>query len=231
MSEEHSDQIADGGNERVAGNTKKSEQQEIDPERLKAELAQIKDAMGLEERYPSQFTLWLVFGVCVLLASFGSQFIVLRELSPLFHPVVWFVLIGAGGLYQGWSQHETASSSRHSDQAKPRLWVQFGAVFTLYLVVVFTIGTVTDAPAETVESLIFSRSVALVGVSYLVLGESLRAYYIRRRDRWAFYIGGGWMVLLAIVIPNVELLETWGYTAFGALYFVHAVASYVALSS
>jgi hypothetical protein len=39
------------------------------------------------------------------------------------------------------------------------------------------------------------------------------------------------MLLLAVAIPNVELLETWGYTAFGVLYGAHAVASYVVLSS
>jgi hypothetical protein len=220
MSEEHSDQSTDGGTD-----------QEIDPERLRAELAQIKDAMGIKERYPTRFTLWLVFGVCVLAASLGSQVIALRGLEPLLHSVVWFASIGVGGLYRGVTQSETSNGSRHTTQAKPRLWLQFGAVFTMYLVFVFTIGAATAIQPDILESLIFSLTVALVGVAYLVVGESLRAYYIRRRDRWAFYVGGGWMVLLAVAIPNVELLETWGYTAFGVLYGAHAVASYFVLSS
>lgn len=231
MREENDDRATDGGNRRVAGGDGEGEHQEIDPERLRAEVAHIKDAMGLEERYPSRFTLWPVFGVCVLLASLGSQVIALEELSPLLHPAVWFVSVGAGGLYQWWSRPETDGGSRRSSQAKPRLWVQFGAVLAVYGVVVVTVGSVTDVQSGALESLIFSRSVALVGVAYLVLGESLRAYYIRRRDRWAFYVGGAWMVLLAAVIPGVESLETWGYAVFGILYFVHAVASYVALSS
>jgi hypothetical protein len=231
MSKEHSDQITDGGNTQATGGGSEGEQQEIDPERLQAELAQIKDAMGLEERYPSRFTLWLVFGVCVLLASLGSQAIALQGLPPSLHSVVWFGAIAAGGVYQGWSQRETNTSSPHSSQAKPRLWFQFAAVFAVYFVAVFSLTSLTEIQPDTLESLIFSLTVALVGVAYLVVGESLRAYYIRRRDRWAFYVGGAWMILLAIIIPNFELLETWGYTAFGVLYAAHAVASYVALSS
>jgi hypothetical protein len=231
MSEERTDQITDGGDKQATGGVRGGGQQEIDPEQLQAELTQIKDAMGLQERYPSRFTLWLVFGVCVLLASLGSQVIALRGLAPSLHSVVWFLSIGGGFLYQGVSQSETDTGSRHSTQAKPRLWLQFAAVFALYFVVVFGLGSVTVLESSSLESLIFSFTIALVGVAYLVVGESLRAYYIRRRDRWAFYTGGSWMLLLAIAISNVELLETWGYTAFGILYVVHAVASYVVLSS
>jgi len=104
-------------------------------------------------------------------------------------------------------------------------------VFGVYFVAVFNINSVASVEPDALESLIFSLSIALVGVGYVVIGESLRAYYIRRRDRWAFYAGGGWMVLLALVIPSVDLLETWGYAVFGILYFVHAVVSYVALLS
>jgi hypothetical protein len=71
MSEERTDQITDGGDKQATGGVRGGGQQEIDPEQLQAELTQIKDAMGLQERYPSRFTLWLVFGVCVLLASLG----------------------------------------------------------------------------------------------------------------------------------------------------------------
>jgi len=78
--------------------------------------------------------------------------------------------------------------------------------------------------------LLFSLIVALVGVAYVVVGESLKAYQIRRRDRYAFYVGGAWMLVLAVLIPNIEILQTWGYATYGLLYAVHAVGSYVYLA-
>lgn len=207
-----------------------SEKEEIDPEALRQEVEQIKDAMGLQERYPSQFALWLVFGVLVLLASLGSQLIVYRDLPGYYHPLVWFGFVGVGAAYQWWSLQNDASNRARPTDTKPRIGLQFAAVFAMYVVVLFTFGSAIETTAEAESILLFSLPVALVGVAYLVTGESLRAYYIRRRDRWSFYLGGAWMLLLAVVMPNVEMLETWGYTVFGITYAVHALGSYLVLS-
>jgi hypothetical protein len=206
-----------------------SEDTEIDPEVLRTEVDQIKDAMGLKERYPSQFQFWLVFGVLVLLASMGSQLIALQDLSPILHSVVWFGLLGVGNVYQLRGNRGTGDDSP-STGTKPRIGLLYLAVFSFLAVVSFTIfpelGGLTDAE---LEILVFSQFIGLTGVGYLVVGEALRAYYIRRRDRWAFYIGGLWMLVLAALLPNVEVLHTWGYATFGIVFAVHAAASYLAL--
>lgn len=205
-----------------------SEVVDADPEALQTELERIKDAMGLRDRYPSQFGLWLVYGALVLAASLASQFVVLRELPSWWHPVAWFVLMGAGGLYS-WRQHSAERTA--TTDTKPNLLLQGGAVAALYFVFVLGLAPVFEgAPDRLVSITIFSLVVGLVGTAYLVMGESLKAYFIRRRDRYAFYLGGTWMILLAALIPNVASLRTWGYTVFGVTYALHALAAYVVLS-
>ncbi|MFC7058162.1 hypothetical protein [Halovenus salina] len=204
-----------------------SEDTEIDPELLREEVAQIKDAMGLQERYPAQFQLWLVFGVAVFLAASASQFIALRGLSGSLHAVAWWVPLGAAWLYQWWDVRDSEGTT---PEAKPRIGVLWLSVFALYGVFLFALGPTLDTLSdEAGQILLFSLIVGLVGVGYLVVGEALRAYYIRRRDRWAFYIGGAWMLVLAAVMPNVDVLETWGYAAFGIAYAIHALVAYLAL--
>jgi len=205
-----------------------SEETEIDPEVLREEVAQIKDAMGLQERYPSEFHAWLVFGGVVLVASLCSQVIALRELPGWYHTAVWLGLLGAGNFYQ-W-RGGSSSDSGNSTGTKPRIGLLYLAVFSFYLVLLFTLFPEVDATGERgLELLIFSQFVGLTGLGYLVVGEALRAYYIRRRDRWAFYTGGVGMITIAALLPNVGILSTWGYATFGIVYAVHAVASYVAL--
>ncbi|PSP92169.1 hypothetical protein BRC87_00705 [Halobacteriales archaeon QS_4_66_20] len=205
-----------------------SEDSEIDPEMLRREVDQIKDAMGLQERYPSQFRLWLVFGVLVALASAGSQVIYLRDLSGSLHTVVWFGLLGVGWVYQ-WSSGET-DGGWSATGTKPRIGVLWASVFALYFVFVFTLGPAIDeVGGPESDMLLFSLVVGLVGVAYLVVGEALRAYYIRRRDRFAFYVGGAWMLVLAALLPSIEFFHTWGYATFGVVYAAHAVVSYLLL--
>jgi len=207
-----------------------SDSAEVDPETLRRELKGIKDAMGLQERYPSQFGLWLVYGALVLAASLASQYIHLRELPGYWHPLAWFAILSLGGIYQ-WRALEARSGGFGSIGAKPRIPLQFAGVFALYFVFLVGVSPAFEGLGQgRTGILIFSPTVGLVGAAYLVVGESLRAYYIRRRDRWAFYAGGAWMLALAAVMPNVAVLETWGYVAFGGLYLLHAVGSYLALS-
>ncbi|MFC7073415.1 hypothetical protein ACFQJ7_00615 [Halovenus rubra] len=204
-----------------------SEDTEIDPDLLREEVSQIKDAMGIQERYPSRFRFWLVTGLAVLLASSASQLIALRELSGSLHAVAWWVPLGVAGLYQWWS---TDNSDATVTEAKPRIGVLWLSVFALYFVFLVTLTPVLDGMNGAAgEILLFSLIVGLVGVGYLVVGEALRAYYIRRRDRWAFYIGGGWMLTLAALMPNVDIFQTWGYATFGIAFAIHAVVSYLAL--
>lgn len=206
-----------------------SEDTEIDPDRLRAEVDQIKDAMGLKERYPSQFHYWLVFGVLVCSASMASQLIVFAGVSEWLHSVVWAGFLGSGGVYQWW-ENRGSDWDRSSTGTKPRIGLLYLAVFSFLFVVSFALFPEIDGVADPKQgAIVLSQFVGLTGVAYLVVGEALRAYYIRRRDRWAFYIGGLWMLLLAVLLPTVELLHTWGYATFGIVYAVHAVGSYLAL--
>lgn len=200
----------------------------VDPETLRRDIDQIKEAMGIQERYPSWFHLWLVYAVLVLGASIASQVVVLRGLPGYWHGVAWGGLMGAGGVYQWWlarSEDPTPAG------AAPNVLVQFGAIGSMYVVYVLVLGPVLDGLVPRLAAIItFSLIVALVGVAYLVAGETLKAHRIRARDRYAFYVGGAWILVLAVLMPNVEVLRTWGYVVFGALYAVHGVGSYVLLS-
>lgn len=201
---------------------------EIDVAALRSELDQIKDAMGIDERYPSQFRLWPVWGVLVLAASLASQYVALAALPGVLHAVVWFSFMGLGGV----AQWRLVDPDPAGDTAtKPDLWVQVGAVFSVYVVYVTTLGpALSGLDGQQAGAVLFGLIVALVGAAYVVAGNALKAYYIRRRDRWAFYVGGLWMLGLAVSIPNVPVLTRWGYAAYGVLFGVHSVVSYAVLS-
>lgn len=208
--------------------SKASEDAEIDVEKLRTELDQIKDAMGIQQRYPGRFQLWLVYGVLVAIAATGSQLVVLYELPWWGHWVSWGVTMGAGGIYQG--QGITGEQvSEDSGEGKPDIWLHYVATFGYALVVLAIVSPLLPESPATTESYVFSIIVGGVGLSYIVVGNSLKAYYIRRLDRFAFYIGGIWMFVLAALIPYVDVLQTWGYAAFGIVFGFHAVASYLAL--
>lgn len=200
---------------------------EIDVETLRTELDQIKGAMGLKERYPSQFRLWLVYGVLVFLAALGSQAVVTFELPDWGHSVAWFGFIGIGALYE-WlvlDDHET------SGEAKPNIRLQ-GVAIAGFLVATFVIvGPLLEGAGDLeTTSTIFALILGTVGTYYIVAGSSMAAYYVRARDRYAFYIGGAWILAYAAVMPRIGLLQEWGYAVFGVLFALHAVGSYVALS-
>ena len=199
---------------------------EIDVDALREEVDQIKDAMGLEERYPSQFHLWLVYGGLVALAAAASQFIVLNELPAWYHAVAWGGLLGGAGVVQG-LRGDRSEAGTAGD--KPNIPLQFGGVFAYYVVILAATSVLPSPGYRLQNAVIFGMVVGLVGVSYVVVGSSLSAYYIRKRDRYAFYPGAVWMFLLAVAIPVVPTLRTWGYATFGGLYMAHSVAAYLLL--
>lgn len=205
-----------------------TEDTEIDVEQLRTELDHIKDAMGIQERYPSQFQIWLIYGVLVAIAAVGSQLVVLLDLPGWGHWVSWGATMGLGGVYQ-WATTEGEAGG--STEAKPDIWLQYLAAFAYALVVLAIVAPLlADASAPVASSTIFAIIVGGVGLAYLVAGNALKAYYIRRRDRYAFYLGGVWMFVLAALIPHVAILRQWGYAVFGIAFGVHALGSYIVLS-
>jgi hypothetical protein len=199
---------------------------EIDVDALQEEVSQIKDAMGIQDRYPSQFQLWLVYGVLVALAAAVSQFIVLNRLPGWYHPIAWFALLSVAGIVSwlrgGDAGEETAGG-------KPNIPLQFGVIFAYYVVILAATSAVPEMSYVVQNAVVFGMVVGLVGVAYVVVGSSLSAYYIRKRDRYAFYAGAVWMLPLAAAMMVVPVLQRWGYAAFGGLYLVHSIAAYLLL--
>lgn len=204
-----------------------SQDQEIDVDALRSELEEIKDAMGLTERYPTEFRVWLVYAVLVPLASFGSQAVVAYDLPPWGHWLSWGVFMGLGGLYQ-WRLAEVDTSPDAG--GKPGLGVPFLACFGYALAVLVIVGPLLGAGADLqAQSTIFAILVGAVGLTYVLAANVLRAYYIRRLDRLAFLVGGLWMLGLSVAIARVPLLQRWGYAVFGVAYFLFGVGAYVVL--
>ncbi|WP_254863464.1 hypothetical protein [Halovivax gelatinilyticus] len=199
---------------------------DVDPDALQADLDRIKDAMGLRERYPMAFQLWLLYGGLVVLAAFGSQAVATFELTRWGHFLTWAGLMGLGSLVARW-RFGTFSGG----DATPNLWVQTLAVFGLIVAAFAAMDPVVGDASRTVdEAVTFAVIVSGIGAAYVVHASSLRAYHVRARDRYAFYAGGAWMLAYGPLMANVAFLLEWGYAAFGILFGLHAVASYVVLS-
>jgi uncharacterized protein YhhL (DUF1145 family) len=134
-----------------------------------------------------------------------------------------------GSAYQavGLDDHPTTDGR----DAKPSIPLVYLSAFGFAVVVVTIVAPLVEsATAAVASSTVFAIFVGAVGLAYLVTGTLLKAYYIRRRDRQTFYVGGVWMLVLAGVIPHVAVLRTWGYAVFGIAFGVHAVASYIVLA-
>lgn len=202
---------------------------EVSPEELRAELDTIKDAMGLRERYPGRIRSWLVYGLAVPIAALASQYIELATLPAWYHAPAWVLTMVLAGIVAG---AVTQSDGGPASEGKPRIALQFASVLAFYAVIVVGLSPVLDGAARDIASAtVFALVVGLTGVAYLVVGNSLRAFYIRRRDRLALYGGGGWMLAYAALMPNVALLVEWGYAGFGVAYAAYALAAYAVLTT
>lgn len=203
---------------------------DVDPSELRDDLDQIKQAMDIEERYPGQRTIWLLYAGLVGGFSFALQVLFLFEIPEWAYSLTWliFVVLSVGSVW-----FAARRTSRQGRTAAPDLWV-IPAGLALLLVVFSTIsaslGVMGDLPGVLVGAYYFAIAIALAGVGFLLVGNALKAHRIRRRDRWIFYAGGGWMLVYAAVFPHTEALLYSGYGVFGALSIVHAVVSYVVLT-
>ncbi|SDR28484.1 hypothetical protein [Natronobacterium texcoconense] len=206
-----------------------TDDREIDVDALEAELEQIKDAMGIHERYPTQFQLWLVYGLLTMLASFGSQAVVTYDLPGWGHAASWGGFMGAGILYSwyvGGDYEEPEDTT-----TKPDLTVQSMSIVAYLLAVLFIVTPLLSDASPLVESAtIFALIIGAVAASYVVTGASLKSYYVRARDRYAFYAGGVWILVYAVAMVHVPPLQEWGYAIFGVLYAVYGVTAYVYLA-
>ncbi|MFB6087270.1 MAG: hypothetical protein ABEJ85_02020 [Haloarculaceae archaeon] len=206
-----------------------TDDQEIDVDALRSELDHIKDAMGIRERSPGAIRVWLVFGALVPVAAACSQYVFLERLPQFYHGVVWIGLLGLGGYLT--SRIVFTASSEWSSEGKPNLVVQFGAVYAAAFALQVLLDPFVRPLTYREESMyVLGMILVLLGVAYVVMGSSLRAFYIRRRDRIPFYVGGLWMAGLGMAVPYSETLMRWGYAVFGGAYFVYALGTYAVLS-
>lgn len=202
---------------------------EIDQEALAQELDQIKETLGIQDRYPGGVQTWLVFGVLVGLASLLSQVVYLDRLPGYWYGVIWIGLMSLGIAVQ---VRMNRSQGEWSTADTPSWLLVFGAmlVTALALLVIFSpvLATMSYAEANLYMGLVFLTLIG--GTSYLLMGNILKAYYIRRIDRYAFYIGGGWILLLGMLTPYTPFLRTWFYGVYGAVYIVYTLGVYLILS-
>jgi len=199
----------------------------VDPEALRDDINRIKDAMGIAERYEGAPEQWLLFGVFVAIGCAVSRFLVLERAAGFWYPVVWLGLLGAGSLALSRRYNQAFAPGRSDPNVGFQILVVYlGSFAALFVVSPF----LPDLGYLAENALILGLVVVMLGLGYVVAGETLKAYHIRTRDRYALHAGGVLMVALGVAIPNVEVLHTWGFAAFGASYGVYAAASYLVLT-
>lgn len=197
--------------------------EDVDRDELQRDLDRIKDAMGLAERYENAPEQWLGFGIVVAVAAAISQVVVLERLPGYWFAVVWFGLFGAFGavLRRRYGYAFAPGSSR------PNVGFQILAVYAAAFAVQFVaLSFLPDL--DYLEETAFQLGIILLllGTAYVVAGETLKAYHIRDRDRYAFHVGGLILGGLGVAIPTVGALHEWGFATFGGVYLVYALGSY-----
>jgi len=198
--------------------------EEVDPAALQRDLDRIKDAMGIAERYESAPEQWLLFGAVVALGAVLSQVVVLQRLSGFWFFAIWFGLFGTFGVVVSWRFDDY---SWEPGDDVPNVGFQILLVYAGAFAVQFVVWPFLpelDYLAET--AYVLGLVLVMLGVAYVVAAETLKAYRIRDRDRYAFHAGGALMLGLGVAITNVEPLQKWGFAAFGGTYLVYALTSY-----
>lgn len=202
---------------------------EIDKEELEQELDQIKETLGIQERYPGGTRTWLVFGVLVGVASILSQVVYLERLPGYWYGVIWMGMMSLGMAVQvrtNRSRGELSGTDRPS-------WVFLFATMLVTALVLLAIlspvlAELSYEAANLYVALVFLT--LLGGTGYLLLGNTLKAYHIRRIDRYAFYLGGGWLLLLGMFTPYSQFLRTWFYGVYGVVYIAYTLCVYLILT-
>lgn len=205
---------------------------EVDKQQLKEEVSHIKQAMGIEERYPGQRRMWLVHGLIIGLAGVLTNLsFAVENLPEYLYIVIWYGFVAVALVVQ-W---RFAVKSDVSDvTSKPSWRALFGTLIAGWLASTFIVGCLipkADIEGVVRGAIFFSITVAFFGMGYILVGNSLKAYRIQKQDRYPFYLGGAWMLIFSIFMPYVEILQYWGYALFGVLFLVHGVLSYYYLGS
>lgn len=205
---------------------------EIDKEALREEVDHIKEAMGIQERYPSQAKSWILWGSLFAAACFLSQIVAIKQWPGYLYAVIWWILMGAvGGPLQAKISKEHEGEIVETG-TKPSFWVSIVAVLAAaFVIVISTSPFIGDLGYYETTAYIGTTILALVGVYYVILGNQLKAYYIRKSDRYALYIAGAWLLALSAVIPHFQILTNWMYAIYGATFAAYSLGAYRILSA
>lgn len=202
--------------------------EDVDPEALRDDIDRIKDAMGIAQRYEGAPEQWLLFGVVVAVGSAISQVLLFERVAGFWYPVVWLVLFAAMGVALSRRfDYSLGPGVNEPNVGFQILVVYLGSFATQFVARPF----LADVGYFPENAFVLGLVAVMLGLGYLVAGETLKAYRIRTRDRYALHAGGVLLVALGIAIPNVDVLHTWGYAAFGASYALYAAASYRVLTT
>ncbi|AHF99634.1 hypothetical protein HALLA_13425 [Halostagnicola larsenii XH-48] len=202
--------------------------EDIEPADLQRDLDRIKDAMGIAERYENAPEQWLLFGVLIAVGCALSQFVVLERLPGYWFFVIWFGLFGAfGGALYWRSDSRSWGPGSEAPNVGFQILVVYAGAFAVQFV---TAPFLPDLGYLSMTAYVLGLVLVMLGIAYVVAGETLKAYHIRDRDRYALHAGGALMAGLGIAIPNVEPLHEWGFAAFGPLYLVYATVTYLMLT-
>lgn len=209
-------------------------EQEIDTDKLRKEVGQIKNAMGINDKKtkwkPQQ---WLNWGFLIAIASLISQIIVIYRIPGPLISITWFgVLFGGRYMNSFLLKQDENKSSIITLENKPNTYVIWITIFIggwLILMNLLSIINWTASGYYESYSAITSCFFGLAGIAYILTGNSMKAFYIRAKDRYAFYTGGSLMILLSLIIPNIEFLHKWTYSVFSVFFIFFAIGSYLYL--
>lgn len=203
---------------------------DADIDALREDIEQIKSAMAIEDRYPGQRRLWLVHGVVVGLAGVLTNVVFVFPWPNAVYILVWVAVFALVGFTQ-WQTSVRAATDVDDPEPKPSWKIVFGTL----VAGLFVLTSIVDPVFADVESVLqgaffFSLAFTVLGMGYLLAGTILRAYRIRARDRYPFYVNGAWILAFAVVMPYVEWLQYFGYGLFGILFFLHGAGTYYLLT-
>ncbi|WP_247731248.1 hypothetical protein [Halovivax limisalsi] len=198
-----------------------------DPEALRAELGQIKRAVGLAESHPYWWRMWLVEGLGVAL------------LFPLFNVgfVYGFSIPVVGGLLAVFAGHQYALYRVQRAYDEPTTGIpdwgrwHLGFFAGLFAWIVGLSPVLDAVPGLAETPLIWVGAGIVMGVAFFYMGQLLGAYHIRSADRNAFYLGGSWLLAVSAALPWLpDTVQDWAFATLGLAYGLYCLVAYVVLA-
>jgi hypothetical protein len=204
---------------------------DVDPEQLQRELAEIKGAMGLADQYPGRARLWLFAGLLIGAAALLAQatFFFSDALSGTAYTLIWNGFVVVAVVASWWMASRLPQAT--APESAPSWRALFGSLVVFLSAAAGAVGRVAGQVGALDRGIAyFALSIATIGLALLLVGAVLVAYRVRRRDRLVFYAGGLWVLVYASVLPYFQILRWVGVGLFGVLFALYAVAAYVYLT-